>query len=85
MAQIINSDKDFKVIEVYLSDCIKWGGLGICDHCNTAIRKGYYVAVLNSVLCEKCYKSWHHRAKNYPEDRRIEESNFNRMKSILNL
>ena len=56
-----------------------------CDHCNTAIRKGYYVAVLNSVLCEKCYKSWHHRAKNYPEDRRIEESNFNRMKSILNL
>lgn len=40
MAQIINSDKNFKVIEVYLSDCIKWGGLGICDHCNTAIRKG---------------------------------------------
>ena len=85
MAQIINSDKQFKVIEVYPSDCLQWGGLGICDHCNTPIRKGYYVAVLNSVLCEKCYNLWHRNAKNYPEDRRIEENNFNRMKAILKL
>lgn len=85
MAQIINSDKNFKVIEVYLSDCLSWGGLGICDYCNKPITKGYYVAVLNCVLCEKCYKSWHRRAKNYPQDREIEERNFRYMKSILNL
>lgn len=85
MAQIINSDKKFKVIDVSLSDCIKMGGLGICDHCNTPIDKGYFVAVLDNVICEKCYNSWHHRAENYPEDRRAEERIFNRMKSILNL
>lgn len=85
MAQIVKNKKGFKVIKVTLSDCIKWGGFGICDHCNGACDKGYYVAVLNSLLCEKCYNDWNQRAIYYPEDSRIEEQNYSYMKSLLNL
>lgn len=86
MAQVIENKKGFRVIQVTLSDCIKWGGLGICDWCNEYIGStGYYVAVLNSVMCDKCYNDWCERATYYPEDSRVEEKNFNYMKSVLNL
>lgn len=86
MAEIIENKKGFKVIKVTLNDCLNWGGLGICDWCNECIGEyGYYVAVLNSVMCEKCYLEWYERAKNYPEDKRIEDGNFAYMKLVLNL
>lgn len=85
MAKVINNEKGFRVIEVTLSDCTKWGGMGICDHCNSAVPKGYYVAVLNSVLCERCYNRWYARAKFYPEDMEIEYRNFDYMKTLLKI
>ena len=86
MAEIINNEKGFKVIKVDMVECARWGGLGICDDCNECIGLcGYYVAVLNSVLCEECYKAWYERSKRYREDKRIESRNFEYMKKHLNL
>ena len=54
MAKVVKNEKGFKVIEVSLIECTQWGGLGICDSCGNASFKGYYVAVLNQMLCENC-------------------------------
>lgn len=85
MAKVVDNKKGFKVIEVSFIECVQWGGLGICDSCATPALKGYYVAVLNQVLCEDCYKEWCERAIYYPEDKRIEERNFKQYKQILNI
>jgi hypothetical protein len=85
MAKVVKNEKGFKVIEVSLIETTQWGGLGICDNCNNPAFKGYYVAVLNHLLCEDCYKDWCKYAIYYPEDNRIEERNFERYKKILNI
>lgn len=85
MAKVVKNEKGFKVIEVSLTECVQWGGLGICDSCGNASFKGYYVAVLNQMFCENCYKKWCERAIYYPEDSRIEERNFEIYKKILNI
>lgn len=86
MAEIINNEKGFKVIKVSMVECAHWGGWGICDWCNKCVGShGYYVAVLNTVMCEKCYKEWYDHATYYPEDKRIEDGHFAYMKNILNL
>ena len=86
MATIIENKKGFSVIKVSLLECVKWGGMGICDLCGEAVvNGGYYVAVLNSVMCEKCYNEWSERAIYYPEDSVIEVRNFNFMRKLLEL
>ena len=86
MAQVIESDKDFKVIKMNLIELSETlGGFGICDHCNGQFFNGYYIAVLNHWVCEADYFKWHESAINYPEDRKIEERNFERTKQLLNL
>ena len=86
MAKIIENKKGFKVIEVSMVECFEWGGIGICDNCNEAIvPKGYYVAVLNRVLCDECYDEWNERAIYNHEDARIEQRNFEYYKRMLNL
>lgn len=87
MAEIVENSKGFKVIKMSsVETCQALGGMGICDCCNTGPREGYYIAVLNSWYCEKCYKSFIDYAHNYPEDRRIESNNFekviNQLKTI---
>ena len=77
MAEIVENSKGFKVIKMSNIDVARvFGGMGICDYCNTGPREGYYIAVLNSCYCEKCYKSFMDYAHNYPEDRGIENKNF---------
>lgn len=86
MAEVIDSDKDFKVIKVSAFQLAKsLGGYGICDHCNKTPFQGYYIAVLNHWLCEKDYHEWHEGAVNHPEDREIEQRNFERTKQLLNI
>ena len=51
----------------------------VCDWCNDEIKAEdtcYYVAVLNQVMCKKCFEQWHATAKYYPEDARIEQRNY---------
>lgn len=85
MAKVVENGKGFKVIEVSLIETTQWGGLGICDNCNKPSFKGYYVAVLNQMFCEDCYKEWCKRAVYYPEDSRREERYFERYKKILKI
>lgn len=85
MAAIFNNEKGFKVIEVTLNDCLCLGGWGFCDRCTDKIGKGYYVAVLNWVMCESCFKEWYETAKRYPEDEDFENKVFLKMKRILKL
>ena len=86
MAKLIENNKGFKVIEVSNLECVKMiGGYAICDNCNEPFSKGYYVAVLNRIFCPKCYEELMSYAIYYPEDSRIENKNFEYMKSIFGL
>ena len=55
-------------LKTSVEECSKWGGMGICDHCNQASSEGYLVPVLNHWLCPDCFNSWAKRATYYPED-----------------
>lgn len=83
MAQIINNEKGFKVIECSLIEIANLGGLGICDFCNKASFDGYYIAVLNCWYCPECYQDWIKRAQRYPEDAHVEQRNFERYSAYL--
>lgn len=84
MAKILESKKDFKLIECSMGETTKFGGMAICDSCNSSDFTGVVICVLNSWYCKKCFDDWHKRAIYYPEDSRTEERNFNRFKEILN-
>ena len=52
----------------------------VCDFCNEEVEKEedcYFVAVLNQILCEKCYQDWLKTAVYYPEDTRYEKQKLN--------
>ena len=85
MAKIIENKKCFKVIECSLAECIEFGGLGICDHCNSKSDIGYYVAVINSWICKECYDKFMLRAVRYNEDIAIENKYFEIYKKLLNV
>lgn len=86
MAEIIPNEKDFKVIKVSLSELRQaFGGYGICDYCGSNKFTGYYIAVLNHWYCENDFKRFLKNAYNYPEDRNIEQANFENAKTLLNL
>ena len=57
-----------------------------CDVCNKDIKAEdtcYYVAVLNQVMCKKCFEGWHRSAKFYPEDVPFEKRNFENIQHKL--
>lgn len=85
MAQKIENKKGFKVLKMGLDEINNIGGLTICDFCGTPSLEGYYVAVLNQWLCQKCYNEWYLRAKHYPEDIAIENKNYTNMQNMLEL
>ena len=55
----------------------------VCDHCLASPEEGYYVAVLNSWLCPKCYADWKKRATRYSEDVPVEEKNYQFYKNLI--
>lgn len=65
----------YTVFKTTLTECIEiTGGYGICDMCNTPDTTLYIIPVLNSAYCEKCYKDWRERTREYyEEDRDFEE------------
>lgn len=76
MANKVNNEKEFLVLEVSKAEIINCGGFGICDSCNSQSDKGYYIAVLNSWLCPDCYNKWMLKAKRYEEDSEHEARNY---------
>ena len=87
MIQEVENIKGFKVLKVsrlrMLERLWKYGCIGICDFCAEIVDEGYYVAVLNQWLCQECYEDWMRTAINYPEDREIEQRNYEAYKEIL--
>ena len=90
MATIVNNKKVFKVIKMSNEEA-KSIGFGtpygcICSECNEIINDDiYYIAVLNVTMDKKCYEEWLGWAINYPEDKEIEEKEFNTIKNKLNI
>lgn len=85
MAEVINNEKGFKVLKVAACELTKIGGMGICDACGKAKMEGYYIAVLNQWYCPECYKRWYAGAKNYPEDRPIEDRHYRNFQMWLDV
>ena len=77
--------KDFKVLKMKASEVMDvFRSPCICDFCNSASKTdegfgGYFIAVLNSVYCQECYDRFIETAKNYKEDQRTENFNFERV------
>ena len=59
------------------------GSPGICDYCGKVSDNGYYIAVLNSWYCPKCYKRWRTSARPYDSDKPIERRNFQYYGTLL--
>ncbi|MCD8137182.1 MAG: demethylase [Parabacteroides gordonii] len=77
MAKKVDNSKGFLVIEVTAAELFaKAGGLGICDFCNAAAEKGYYIAVLNQWYCPECYSDFCKRSTYHEEDAAIERGNY---------
>lgn len=57
----------------------------LCDSCNAEISDDescYYIAVLNDVFCEECYRSRGENMKHYREDERVENRNIENFKHL---
>lgn len=86
MANVVESDKNFLVIETSNIEVIRLGGFGICDACAKASDKGYIIPVLaGRWYCPKCYEEWHKGAINYEEDRDYEKMVFDKYSRALNV
>lgn len=84
MARIYENDKGFKVIRTdNMSEVLKLGGVAMCDSCNQFNRIGYYIAVLNSWYCDKCFNEWYEQATYYKEDAHIERACFDNAMKLL--
>ena len=81
MAKVVENKKGFKVIEIsrqeLLNKLSQYGSVGICDYCGNPTEIGYYVSVINQWLCKDCYQNFLNKSQYYPEDKPIEEKNFN--------
>lgn len=76
MAQVIENEKGFKVIETSRAEMVGVFGFAVCDSCNKVEGKGYLICVLNQWYCSGCFDQWISLAKNYPDDRKIEQRNY---------
>ena len=83
MSTIIINKKGFGVIRTSAGECISWGGMAVCDHCNQSAGTGYLACVLNHWLCPDCFDDWYKRAKRYEEDIPYEKRRMNEYKFML--
>lgn len=66
MKEIKYTPQGFSYVDITIDDCLKWGGLGICNGCNKGpFSEMKLVWVLNDTYCEKCFNNWLERAKKY--------------------
>ena len=85
MAEIISNIKGFKIIKLSIMEMMSIGGYSICDSCNETMLHGYFIAVLNSVYCERDYEQWMDCTIRYDEDIHYELMKFREMALIFNL
>jgi hypothetical protein len=73
MAKEIKTKQGYTVLKVSIDDIVSWGGIGICDSCNTTMMQGYLIYVLNACYCGECFSRWDSEAKFYKEDLAVEQ------------
>lgn len=57
-------------------ECYSWGGACICDNCSKVMHNNIYlIYVLNSAICENCFKEWIEDARKYEEDLQLQKQN----------
>lgn len=48
---------ELSYVEVSTLEVLLWGGYNVCDLCNEEIHyRGYLIYLLNSCICEKCFR-----------------------------
>jgi len=84
MAKPLKNEKGFKILTICLTDIINIGSPGICDWCSGDVNTGKYIAVLNHIYCDKCYDEWYNRAKYFPQDKPVEDKNYDHYSLLFN-
>lgn len=82
--EVMNEQK-FRVLKVYRAELGKAtdNDSCCCDSCLATPIYGYYIAVLNSWFCPKCFNHWLKNAVRYKEDIPIEEKNYQFYRNLL--
>ena len=76
-------NNSFLIIFISKEELAEIGSPCMCDNCNKYPPFGYFIAVLNSWFCSRCFKNWTKKAKYYPQDAPKEKENYNRMQQKL--
>ena len=65
MSKLKYTPQGFSYIDIGLDDCLRWGGMGICNSCGKGpFKKLKLVYVLTDTYCENCFNEWLERSKN---------------------
>ena len=54
MSKIKYTPQGFSYVDVNLTDCINWGGLGICAGCDKISNEAKLIFVLGDIYCNEC-------------------------------
>lgn len=55
------------------SECLSWGGLGVCDLCGKDFDNGKLIFVLSDCICDSCFNSWLQHSNIYEEDLKFQK------------
>lgn len=67
--EIKYTPQGYSYVDVSLEECLNWGGLGICDGCNTGPHQNLkLIWALHDTYCNKCFNNWLERQKNYSKE-----------------
>lgn len=73
MAREFKSKRGYRVFEVSREEILSWGGLGVCDSCNSARFDNVFIPVLNSCYCLECFDEWNKGHVFHPGDVAVQE------------
>ena len=65
MNKVKYTPQGFSYVDVTVYECLRWGGLGVCNSCGQIHQELKLVYVLTDTYCNKCFEKWVERSKNY--------------------
>ena len=68
MSKIKYTPQGFSYVDVNLTDCINWGGLGICAGCDKISNEAKLIFVLGDIYCNECFNDWLVRCRKYKKE-----------------
>lgn len=87
MAEKFKIKAGWTVYKVSSVEVQLWGGLCLCDSCNTDTRnsENFLIPVMNLCYCKKCFDLWADNCKFYEDDVKFEESKIKYWDFVLNI